>query len=65
MLLCIHLQNAYSLLVVIDAVMPSDDDVMKNSSFTFQKNMSGWKNATVPGIKIPTHTVYKLFTKKG
>ena len=51
--------------VVIDAVLPSNNDVMKNRSFTFRKNMKGQNNAPVPGIRIPMRAVQKQFMKRG
>ena len=52
--------------LAIDAVLPSNNDVMKNRSFVFQKNMRGRKkNTPVPGIRIPMGAVQKQFMKRG
>lgn len=52
--------------IVIDAVLPSDDDLMKNGSFMFQKNVRMEPNrAPVPGIRIPMSVVHKQSMKKG
>ena len=43
--------------IVIDALLPSDDDLMNNDNFTFQRRMRGRNNAPLPGIRIPSRVV--------
>jgi len=57
----------YLFTLVIDAVLPSDDDVMNKKSYTFKKSMQmqNKKNVPVPGIRIPMRAVQNRFMKKG
>ena len=53
------------LYVVIDALLPSDDDLMNNDSFTFQRRMRGRNNAPLPEIRIPSRVVQNRGMKNG
>ena len=53
------------LYIVIDALLPSDDDLMNNDSFTFQRGMRGRNNAPLPGIRIPSSVVQNRGMKNG
>ena len=50
--------------IVIDAVLVSNEDVMRNRSFTFQRRMQNRRNAPVPGIRIPMRTVRRRFMRE-
>ena len=52
-------------IVVIDAVLLSRNDVMRNRSFTFQRRMRNQRNTPVPGIRIPMRTVQRRFMREG
>lgn len=46
--------------VVIDALLPSDDDIMSdggNDSYTFKNRMRGRNNVPLPGIRVPMRVV--------
>lgn len=51
--------------LVVDAVLLSDDDIMRNDNFTFQRRMHSENNAPLPGIRIPMRTVQKRFKREG
>ena len=54
-----------NVLIVIDAVLPSSDDIMKNRSYMFKRNMRNKTNAPLLGIRIPMGVVKKRFMKEG
>ena len=56
-LLLLYVTIAIYLHIVIDALLPSDDDLMNNDDFTFQISRRGQNNAPLPGIRIPSRVV--------
>ena len=51
--------------IVIDALLPSDDDLMNNDNFTFQRSMCGQNNAPLPRIRIPSSIVQNRGMRAG
>ena len=64
-LLLLYVIIAIYLHIVIDALLPSDDDLMNKDNFTFQKSMRGQNNAPLPGIRIPSKIVKNRGMKAG
>ena len=51
--------------IVIDTVLLSEDDVMRNDSVIFQRNVQGQNNIPTPRIRIPTSIVQKQYINEG
>ena len=53
----LYVTIAIYLHIVIDALLPSDDDLMNNDDFTFQISRHGQNNIPLLGIRIPSRVV--------